>query len=190
MRIAFDRQHYLPFEETFETRQLEDAEKELQEFKGDPVALAFELAYTRYALAKAERTLDRFRHKCLLAEDENAEMRSKLGRLSVWSVDMIDMLTKALGADVRGTWSAGMNDSLHSELRQAARQYGGMNKDPKTLAFEEFVDAIEWVGQCEDFWKAYSPVEDNAFWRCWETTMDEALQHHDQAYKKAMAFYK
>ena len=54
MQIKFDRQEYLVFEEIFEVGQLDDVTKELSEFSDDIEDMAYELAYTRYALAKIE----------------------------------------------------------------------------------------------------------------------------------------
>lgn len=54
MKARFDRQEYLAFEEIFEAGQLDDVTKELCEFSDDIEDMAYELAYTRYALAKCE----------------------------------------------------------------------------------------------------------------------------------------
>ena len=54
MKARFDRQEYLAFEEIFEVGRLDDVTKELCEFSDDIEDMAYELAYTRYALAKAE----------------------------------------------------------------------------------------------------------------------------------------
>ena len=54
MKARFDRQEYLAFEEIFEVGQLDDVTKELCEFSDDIEDMAYELAYTRYALAKCE----------------------------------------------------------------------------------------------------------------------------------------
>jgi len=54
MKARFDRQEYLAFEEVFEAGQLDDVTKELCEFSDDIEDMAYELAYTRYALAKVE----------------------------------------------------------------------------------------------------------------------------------------
>ena len=54
MKARFDRQEYLAFDEIFEAGQLDDVTKELCEFSDDIEDMAYELAYTRYALAKAE----------------------------------------------------------------------------------------------------------------------------------------
>jgi len=52
----FDREWYLEHAETFENL-LEYPNEELCEFNNDPEDLAFELAYTRYYLARAEREI-------------------------------------------------------------------------------------------------------------------------------------
>ena len=54
MKARFDRQEYLALEEIFEVGQLDDVTKELCEFSDDIEDMAYELAYTRYALAKCE----------------------------------------------------------------------------------------------------------------------------------------
>jgi hypothetical protein len=54
----FDRSEYLDSSKLFEAVGIEDAVSELCEFNSDAEDLAFELAYTRYALAKAEREID------------------------------------------------------------------------------------------------------------------------------------
>lgn len=54
MRIKFDRKNYLALEEIFEVGQLDDVTLELSEFSDDIEDMAYELAYTRYELAKAE----------------------------------------------------------------------------------------------------------------------------------------
>jgi len=45
----------------FEAKNIDDAENELSEFNNDASDLAYELAYTRYALAKAESEIERLR---------------------------------------------------------------------------------------------------------------------------------
>ena len=51
---SFDRQEYLNNSEEFETISLHDVDSELSEQNEEPESLAYELAYTRYALAKIE----------------------------------------------------------------------------------------------------------------------------------------
>jgi len=53
----FDRDDYLLNSEVFEKVVLETVENELTEFSEDVEDLAFELAYTRYRLAKMEKVL-------------------------------------------------------------------------------------------------------------------------------------
>ncbi|MFZ7126389.1 MAG: hypothetical protein ACOWWM_09590 [Desulfobacterales bacterium] len=53
----FDRQYYLDNATAFETGSIDDAEAELCEFSEDAEDIAFELAYTRYVLAKTEKAL-------------------------------------------------------------------------------------------------------------------------------------
>ena len=50
----FNRNDYLHLAEDFENMYITDGEEEHKEFSGDSEHLAFELAYTRYYLAKAE----------------------------------------------------------------------------------------------------------------------------------------
>ena len=58
---CFNRQDYLMHPEIYEDIKLEDATEELTEFNYDLDDLAFELAYTRYRLSKAEILLTRYR---------------------------------------------------------------------------------------------------------------------------------
>lgn len=51
----FRRQEYLENAELFEAVNIDTAEYELREYNDDPVDLAFELAYTRYRVAKLEQ---------------------------------------------------------------------------------------------------------------------------------------
>jgi hypothetical protein len=53
----FDRNFYLEFSRDFETGKWEDGYFERKEFSDDIEAMALELAYTRYLLAKAENIL-------------------------------------------------------------------------------------------------------------------------------------
>ena len=54
MKISFDREEYLSIASIFESGKLDDVTNELSEFNDDPEDMAYELAYTRYALAKCE----------------------------------------------------------------------------------------------------------------------------------------
>lgn len=54
MKIKFDRQEYLALGEIFEVGQIDDVTLELSEFSDDIEDMAYELAYTRYELAKTE----------------------------------------------------------------------------------------------------------------------------------------
>ena len=55
----FDRSFYLKDSATFEASAVEEADHELCEFNDDAEDLAFELAYTRYALARLENRIKR-----------------------------------------------------------------------------------------------------------------------------------
>ena len=57
MKILFSREEYLSVSSVFENETLDDIETELSEFNEDVEDMAYELAYTRYALAKTEREL-------------------------------------------------------------------------------------------------------------------------------------
>lgn len=57
MKISFDREEYLSVSSVFDNETLDDIETELSEFNEDVEEMAYELAYTRYALAKTEREL-------------------------------------------------------------------------------------------------------------------------------------
>ena len=50
----FDREDYLQYADKFETNTFDDVETELSQFNDDLEDMAYELAYTRYQLAKAE----------------------------------------------------------------------------------------------------------------------------------------
>ena len=54
MKISFDRKEYLSVSSVFENESLDDVDDELSEFNDDATDMAYELAYTRYALAKTE----------------------------------------------------------------------------------------------------------------------------------------
>ena len=53
----FERKDYLEYSDIFENVKLEAPDLELCEFSNDIEDIAFELSYTRYHLAKAERSL-------------------------------------------------------------------------------------------------------------------------------------
>ena len=57
MKISFSREEYLSVSSVFESESLDDVSSELSEFNDDPEDLAYELSYTRYALAKVEQEL-------------------------------------------------------------------------------------------------------------------------------------
>jgi hypothetical protein len=57
MKISFSREEYLSVSSVFENETLDDIGSELSEFNEDVEDMAYELAYTRYALAKTEREL-------------------------------------------------------------------------------------------------------------------------------------
>jgi hypothetical protein len=135
---------------------------------------------------------ERWRLKAIMAEEEAAEMRAKLGRLCPWALDMLDMLSKAVSPhlDTRGVWSSDENDTLHHELRRAAQQYSPAGHSNAARAAMEFVESLEWFEQCEDFWLDNEPQEDTAFWRCWQTIMEEAQDYHDQAYRLAIQWFR
>ena len=70
---SFERKEYLSCYEVFEDGDLgrNDVDGELSEFNDDPIDLAVELAHTRYALAKAEVTIEKIRSgfvRCTLVE--------------------------------------------------------------------------------------------------------------------------
>lgn len=56
--IEFNREDYLDCSSEFEEGTLNDVEVELSEFSSNAEDLAYELAYTRYWLAKLEMQLD------------------------------------------------------------------------------------------------------------------------------------
>ncbi len=141
-------------------------------------------------LREYEERAEVFRIKYMMASDEAAELRAKLGRLCTWACEMIETLTRDLGADPQGTWSAGESDTLHQELRNTARQYNKAGRSRQADVAANFIEAMLWHEECEQFWKDNQPVQDTAFWRCWETTMDEAQEHYEQAYAAVKAYYE
>jgi hypothetical protein len=54
----FDRNKYLVYEDIFESQKITDVDSELFEFRYDADDLAFELAYTRYRVAKLEAEIE------------------------------------------------------------------------------------------------------------------------------------
>jgi hemerythrin len=54
----FDRKEYLRHKKIFENNNCDDAQEERDEFNDEIDSLAIELAYTRYALSKAEKMLE------------------------------------------------------------------------------------------------------------------------------------
>ena len=73
MDVKFDRQEYLIFEEIFEAGQIDDVTKERCEFSDDIEDMVYELAYTRYELAKCEARHNALREavKRLVAADDD-----------------------------------------------------------------------------------------------------------------------
>jgi multidrug resistance efflux pump len=61
MKISFDRKEYLSVSSVFENESLDDVNTELSEFNDDITDMAYELAYTRYALAKIEARYNKLR---------------------------------------------------------------------------------------------------------------------------------
>ncbi len=60
---SFNRDDYLEHAVQFEYVELDCCQNELTEFSDDAEGLAFELAYTRYALAKAEKSIIKLNKK-------------------------------------------------------------------------------------------------------------------------------
>ena len=82
MKLSFSREEYLEHSEAFESDQILDAQNELTEFNEDVEDMAFELAYTRYALAKAEKRIEEL-------EAKNAN-RNRFCRLYVVGIGFLD----------------------------------------------------------------------------------------------------
>ena len=55
----FPRQEYLAYSKEFESKTIDNADSEVCEFSGGVEDLAFELSYTRYYLAKAEKLIEK-----------------------------------------------------------------------------------------------------------------------------------
>ena len=56
-KIDFDRKDYLEFSEKFESGDMDDCLEELTEHSYDIESVGFELAYTRYYVAKLEQDI-------------------------------------------------------------------------------------------------------------------------------------
>lgn len=88
--------------------------------------------------------------------------------------------------------------SLRRQLRESEQHRQILTQQNKELLDRlkyaqkamDFIEALDWHDQCEEFWEQHAPVEDTAFWRCWETTMDEAQEYYEQTYAAVMAYYK
>ncbi|MCP4700500.1 MAG: hypothetical protein GY862_27160 [Gammaproteobacteria bacterium] len=65
--LSFSRDYYLECAEQFEGSCIDCVDQELSEFGGDAEDLAYELAYTRYALAKKEA-------ECEALQTKNAQL--------------------------------------------------------------------------------------------------------------------
>ena len=72
--VNFDRKEYLQYEKEFENTGMECVEQELSEFSNDIESMAFELAYTRYRLAKLESEIEKIIER---AEETLKKSRSK-----------------------------------------------------------------------------------------------------------------
>lgn len=80
---SFDREDYLELADEFEAINMNDASQELTQFGDDAEDLAFELAYTRYALSKKETETAKLKNlydsmACLFAEGVEFMTKSQL----------------------------------------------------------------------------------------------------------------
>ena len=89
----FGREEYLECSDEFESITIPDVQHELTEFSDDAIDLAFELAYTRYALAKAELEIKTLKtelawgNKQLIEEYEIVGCSDDLGGITVLSIN-------------------------------------------------------------------------------------------------------
>lgn len=69
LELSFSRNDYLEFADKFEANKLDSVDPELSEFNNDIEDIAFELAYTRYALAKEELEAEALRKELAELQD-------------------------------------------------------------------------------------------------------------------------
>lgn len=68
--MSFPRDYYLECAEEFEANRIDCVDQELSEFNHDEEDLAYELAYTRYTLAREELELEHLRAQVAELEDQ------------------------------------------------------------------------------------------------------------------------
>jgi hypothetical protein len=67
--LLFDRESYLQEHTIYETKTLNDVEWEISEHNGDIESMAYELAYSRYRIAKLENILRRAHKQSLVIKE-------------------------------------------------------------------------------------------------------------------------
>lgn len=86
--LSFSRDYYLECAEQFEGSCIDCVDQELSEFGGDAEDLAYELAYTRYALAREEVEIERLRSEVAELKAERDKIESALKKMiSMYSID-------------------------------------------------------------------------------------------------------
>ena len=138
MKARFDRQEYLAFDEIFEAGQLDDVTKELCEFSDDIEDMAYELAYTRYALAKAEA-----RHAALAAAIHKA-------------------MERTADCDKKQTDDQLIADVAY--LKRLASDYFKSSAEWRCRAFaagqelNELRERVAWMLECDEYLKWINPT--------------------------------
>jgi len=136
VKIKFDRQEYMALKEIFDVGQLDDVTTELSEFSDDIEDMAYELAYTRYELAKVEA-----RHNALVEAVHKA-------------------MDRTVDCDKKQT-----NDQLIADvayLKRLASDHFKTSVDCGNRAFaaeqkyDALVDAVKkmFAANCNDYWDA------------------------------------
>lgn len=83
--MSFPRDYYLECAEEFEANRIDCVDQELSEFNHDEEDLAYELAYTRYTLAREELELEHLRAQV-------AELKAERDRLRFNGVRAVSIL--------------------------------------------------------------------------------------------------
>ena len=86
--MSFPRDYYLECAEEFEGNRIDCVDQELSEFNYDEEDLAYELAYTRYTLAREELELEHLRAQVRELVQERDKMESALKKMI--NIDIIN----------------------------------------------------------------------------------------------------
>lgn len=93
----FERSHYLELSNIFEDKSLDDVVSELDEFYWDIKSLAYELAYSRYCIAKLEA--------------ENAELKKELDEILKHIENFGEWLNKKTQNELAPEFAKILNDN-------------------------------------------------------------------------------